>query len=70
MQKFMETIIHALKSWLKNDYFHTIKSWVKNDAFTDDDAFEVAEEMTLIQPVRAKDGTIYTAPNGDIYTLN
>lgn len=57
MQKFMETIIHA------------IKSWVKYDAFTADDALEIAMEMNVIEPLRAVDGTIYTAPNGDIYTL-
>lgn len=57
MQKFMETIIHA------------VKSWVKHDAFTADDAFELAMEMGIAEPLRAVDGTIYTAPNGDIYTL-
>lgn len=57
MQKFMETIIHA------------VKSWVKYDAFTADDAFEIAMEMDIVEPVRAIDGTIYTAPDGAIYTL-
>jgi hypothetical protein len=57
MQKFMETVIHA------------VKSWVKYDAFTADDAMELAMEMDIIEPLRAKDGTIYTSPNGDIYTL-
>lgn len=57
MQKFMEIIIHA------------IKSWVRYDAFTADDAFELAMEMGIAEPLRAVDGTIYTAPNGDIYTL-
>lgn len=57
MQKFIETIIYA------------IKSWVKHDAFTADDAFEIAMEMGVIEPLRAIDGTIYTSPNGDIYTL-
>ena len=57
MQKFIETIIHA------------IKSWVKYDAFTADDAMEIAMEMNIVEPLRAIDGTIYTAPNGDIYTL-
>ena len=57
MQKFMETIIHA------------IKSWVKYDAFTADDAFEVVMELGVIELVRATDGTIYTAPDGAIYTL-
>lgn len=57
MQKFMETIIHA------------IKSWVKYDAFTADDAFEIVTEMDFIEPLRAVDGTIYTSPNGEIYTL-
>lgn len=57
MQKFMETIIHA------------VKSWVKNDAFTADDAMEIAIEMDVIEPLRAIDGTIYTSPEGEIYTL-
>ena len=57
MQKFMETIIHA------------IKSWVRHDAFTADDAMEIAMEMEVIEPLRAIDGTIYVSPDGDIYTL-
>ena len=57
MQKFMETIIHA------------VKSWVKYDAFTADDAFEMVMEMDVIEPLRAIDSTIYTSPNGEIYTL-
>lgn len=57
MQKFMETIIHA------------VKSWVRHDAFTADDAFEIAMEMNVVEPLRAVDGTIYTAPDGAIYTL-
>lgn len=57
MQKFMETIIHA------------IKSWVRHDAFTADDAMEIAMEMDVIEPLRAVDGTIYVSPDGDIYTI-
>lgn len=57
MQKFIKTIIYA------------IKSWVRNDAFTADEALELMLENELIEPMRAVDGTIYTAPNGDIYTL-
>ena len=57
MQNFMKTIIHA------------VKTWVKNDAFTADDAMEIAMEMDVIEPLRAIDGTIYTSPNGEIYTL-
>lgn len=57
MQNFMKTIIHA------------IKSWVRNDAFTADEALDLMLENNFIEPVRAVDGTIYTAPNGDIYTL-
>lgn len=57
MQNFMTTIIHA------------VKSWVKNDAFTADDAMELAIEMDVIEPLRAIDGTIYTSPEGEIYTL-
>jgi hypothetical protein len=30
---------------------------------------EIAMEMDIVEPLRAIDGTIYTAPNGDIYTL-
>lgn len=56
MKEFMRTIIYA------------IKSWVRNDAFTADDAFSLLEN-DFIEPVRAADGTIYTAPNGDIYTI-
>jgi hypothetical protein len=57
MQKFMETIVNA------------VKSWVKYDAFTADDAMEIAIEMDVIEPLRAIDGTIYTSPEGEIYTL-
>ena len=57
MQKFMETIIHA------------VKTWVKYDAFTADDAFELIIEEEILEPLRAEDGTIYTAPDGAIYTL-
>jgi hypothetical protein len=57
MQKFMETIIHA------------VKSWVRHDAFTADDAIELVAEMDIIELLRAVDGTIYTSPNGEIYTL-
>ena len=57
MQKFMETIVHA------------VKSWVENDAFTADDAFEMAMEMNIVEPLRAVDGTIYVTPDGVIYTL-
>ena len=57
MQKFMETIIHA------------VKSWVKYDAFTAEDAMEMVMEMDVIEPLRAIDGTIYTSPEGEIYTL-
>ena len=55
---FMKTIIHA------------VKSWVKNDAFTADDAFEIVAEMDVIHPLAASDGTIYTSPKGEIYTLD
>lgn len=58
MQKFMETIIHA------------VKSWVRNDAFTADDALELAMEMEFVAPLTASDGSIYTMPNGDILTLD
>ena len=54
----MKTIIYA------------IKLWVKNDAFTADDALDVLIENNFIEPMRAIDGTIYTSPNGEIYTLD
>jgi hypothetical protein len=57
MQKFMETIIHA------------VKSWVRHDAFTADEALDMAIEMGFVEPLAAVDGTIYTAPDGAIYTL-
>lgn len=57
MQNFMKTIIHA------------VKTWVKNDAFTADDAFEIVVENGVISPLAAVDGTIYTSPDGEIYTL-
>lgn len=58
MQKFMKTIISA------------VKSWVKNDAFTADDALEVAVETGFVTPLAASDGAIYTMPNGDILTID
>lgn len=57
MRKFMETVIHA------------VKSWVRHDAFSADDALEIAMEMNIVEPLRAIDGTVYTAPDGAIYTL-
>lgn len=57
MQNFMKTIIHA------------VKSWVRNDAFTADEALDILIENNFIEPMCAVDGTIYTTPNGDIYTL-
>lgn len=58
MQNFIKTIINA------------VKLWIKNDAFTADEALEIAMEMDTIECLRAIDGTIYTSPDGDIYTLN
>lgn len=58
MGKFMETIIYA------------VKLWVRHDAFTADDAFQIVVENGVIEPLAAVDGTIYTSPNGVIYTLN
>lgn len=57
MKKFMETIIYA------------IKSWVRHDAFTADDALEIVLEMNYIEPLADANGSIYTAPDGAIYTL-
>lgn len=58
MLKFMETVISA------------VKSWVRHDAFTADDALEVAIDTNFIKPLAASDGTIYTSSTGDIYTLD
>ena len=58
MQNFIKTIINA------------VKLWIKNDAFTADEALEIAMEMDAIECLMAIDGTIYTSPDGDIYTLN
>lgn len=58
MQNFMKTIIHA------------IKLWVKNDAFTADDGLDVLINENFIEPLAAVDGTIYTSPKGEIYTLD
>lgn len=57
LQNFLETVVKA------------IMSWVKHDAFTAEDAMELALELDVIEPLRAIDGTIYTSPEGDIYTL-
>ena len=57
MQNFMKIIISA------------IKTWVKHDAFTADDAMEALIENNFVEPLRTVDGTIYTAPNGDVYVL-
>ena len=46
-----------------------VKSWVRHDAFTADDALEVVDSMGVIEPLRATDGTVYTSPEGEIYTL-
>lgn len=58
MQNFMKTIIHA------------VKTWVRYDAFTADDALEIVVENGVIEPLAAVDGTIYTSPDGEIYTLD
>lgn len=57
MQKFIETIIYA------------IKSWVRNDAFTADDALELILETNIIEPLVDASGLFYTTPDGVIYTL-
>ena len=53
----MKTIINA------------IKLWIQQDAFTADDAFKIVADIGAIEPLMASDGTIYTSPDGDIYTL-
>ena len=57
MQKYIETIINALKFW------------IRNDAFDEDYALELIIEEEFMEPLRAVDGTIYTDKNGDIYVL-
>ena len=59
-------ILQVIKKLLS---FKADKTWVLNDAFTADDALEFMIEDNIIEPVCAADGTIYTAPNGDIYIL-
>ena len=58
MQNFIKTIISA------------VKSWVKNDAFTADDALDIAIESEFVKPLANSDGTIFTSPKGEIYTLD
>lgn len=58
MKKFMETIIYA------------VKLWVRHDAFTADDALDIMLEMKVIEPLADTNGFIYTSPNGEIYTLD
>ena len=58
MLNFMETIIHA------------IKSWVKHDAFTTEDAIEILADNDFIQPFADVTGTVYTSANGAIYTFD
>ena len=53
----MKTIINALKLW------------IKQDAFTADDAIDIIVNIGAIKLLMAADGTIYTSPDGDIYTL-
>ena len=43
---------------------------VHRSEITADEALEIAAELEMIVPLVAIDGTIYTSPNGDIYTLN
>lgn len=32
-------------------------------------AVEIVAEMGIVEPLRASDGTIYTSPEGEVYTL-
>ena len=57
MKKFMETIIYA------------VKHWVRHDAFTADDALDMIFEMKVIEPLADTNGSVYTSPDGDIYTI-
>ena len=57
MQKFIETIISA------------VKLWVKNDAFVADEALDIVLDAGVVEPLRATDGTIYTTPDGVIFIL-
>ena len=42
---------------------------VLKDAFTAEKALDLVIKMEVIEPLAAKDGTIYTTPDGIIYTL-
>ena len=57
MQKFMETIIYAIKSWMTHDFL------------TADDAFELMTEMNILEPLTDASGSVYTTPDGVIYTF-
>ena len=57
LKEYMKTIINALKFW------------IKHDAFTAEDALNIITDIGAIEPLMAADGTIYTSPEGDIYTL-
>ena len=57
MKNYMKTIINALKLW------------IKHDAFTADDALNIVADIGVVEPLMTADGTIYTSPEGDIYTL-
>lgn len=41
---------------------------LKNE-IEEDDALTIVSDMGMIEPLAAIDGTIYTSPNGEIYTL-
>ena len=57
MKDYIKTIINA------------IKLWIKQDAFTSDDALKIVADIGVVEPLMTADGTIYTSPDGDIYTL-
>lgn len=40
-----------------------------NIGFSEDDALALVAELSLVEPVSAEDGSIYTDENGVIYTL-
>ena len=47
----------------------TLIDQVKKQFLTEEDALEILLEMNYIEPLADANGSIYTAPDGVIYTL-
>lgn len=78
----MSVKIYASQDWVEEKLVDTQSDWdqadpnspdfVKNkpDILTgDDEALELSAELGFIEPLVGTDGTIYTSPDGYIYTL-